>query len=487
MAEITHHELDSRLRQPNPAAGSALPAAILLFGEDLIVQSAFERILETLLPGARESLNFEVLDGGSAEMGDVLARVGTFSLLPGTKVVALKGARIFHSKEDAARLVNLARKAHAEEDLPRSARHLLSALSLLNLGLPEARRPERPAALASTGQEGEEERWLETVLDHCTENNLLVPPAADSAGMLQRALEKGFPRGHHLLVTTDGVDRRRAVYAAFSKAGLIVDCSVPRGESRADREAQAAVLSDHVKRALAVHRKSMDRAAFAALCDMTGFNLGTFANNLDILIAHAGTRREITAEDVSAVLTRTKKDPIFAFTDALTDRRLENALFFLSSLLGGEIHPLQALAAVINQVRRLLAVHEFTAGPEGGAWRPGMSFALFQQSVMPAVARHDRGLQERLDAWEELLAPPARTGKKKKRSSAASDLILARSPANAYPLFQLFKKAERFRREELPAALSLLSEADFQLKSSGLDPRLILERVVWQICGVGRP
>ncbi|RPJ75951.1 MAG: hypothetical protein EHM15_02790 [Desulfobacteraceae bacterium] len=484
MAEITPHELDATLSGIDPAVGRVLPAVVLVYGEELIVRAALERILDTLLPGARQSLNFEALDGGATEMGDVLAHVNTFSLLPGTKVVVLKGARIFHSKDDAARLLSQARKAHADQDLPRAARSLLAALSQLHLTLDEARRPGRAASLPTSEEAGEEEGWLDALLSHCAENSLTVPPAADSAGMLQRALEKGFPRGHTLIITTDGIDRRRSVYTALNKAGLIVDCSVPRGEGKADREAQAAVLAAHAKTALAARHKSMDRAAFAALCDMTGFNLGTFQNNLEMLISHAGERREITAEDVAAVLTRTKKDPIFAFTDALTDRNLGRALFFLGSLLGGEIHPLQALAAMANQMRRLLVIKEFTSGPDGGGWRPGMSYPLFQKSVVPAVLRHDEELSNRLEVWETALAGPPQEGKKKKKASAASDLFLARNPASAYPLFQLFKKAQGFSREELLAAIPLLGEADLQLKSSALNPRLILERVVWQICGM---
>jgi DNA polymerase-3 subunit delta len=483
MAEITHEELDSHLQALDPAVGRAAPAVILVYGEDRIVQGALEKILGRLLPGARESLNYEPVDGAAADIGDVMARMNTFSLIPGTKVVLLKAARIFHSKDDAARLLAQARKAHAEEDLSRAARSLLAALSQLGLTLAEARRPDRAASLPAGADFGEDEGWVDAVCGYCTENGLSVPPAADSAGMLQRAVEKGFPPGHHLVITTDGVDRRRSVYGALNAAGLIVDCSVPKGEGKADKEAQAAVLSAQVRAALAPHGKSMDRAAFLALCEMTGFDLGTFSNNLEILIGYVGQRRAITAEDVAAVLTRTKKDPIFEFTNALTERHLDNALFFLGTLLGGEIHPLQALAAMANQVRKLLAVKEFTCGPAGALWQRGCSFPVFQKTVMPAVVRHDREFLERLAAWEEAAAaPPAEGKKKKKPRAAASDLVLARNPANAYPIYILFKKAEGFSREELLAAIHRLSAADLQLKSSPLNPRLILERVVWQIC-----
>jgi len=66
-----------------------------------------------------------------------------------------------------------------------------------------------------------------------------------------------------------------------------------------------------------------------------------------------GERREITAEDVAAVLTRTKKDPLYELTNAVTDRDWEKSFFFLASLLAGDIHGLQALAAIANQVRKL--------------------------------------------------------------------------------------------------------------------------------------
>jgi DNA polymerase-3 subunit delta len=484
MAEITYDQLDAYLAGLDPpAAGRPPPAVYLLYGEDRIVQGALERLIERLLPGARESLNYEPVDGASAEIGDVLARMNTFSLTAGAKVVVLKSARIFHSKEDAARLLAQARKAHDEADLPRAARSLLAALSQLGVTLEEACGPGRLAGLPAGVDFGDDEGWREAVCGYCIQSRLSVPPAADAAGMLQRGVDKGFPAGNHLIITTDSVDRRRSVYGALNNAGLIVDCSVPMGESRADREAQAAVLAAHMQAALAPHRISMDRAAFLALCDMTGFNLGIFANNLDILIDYVGERRAITAEDVASALTRTKKDPIFEFTNALTERHLENALFFLGTLLGGEIHPLQALAAMANQVRRLLAVKEFTSGPDGAVWQRGLSFPLFQKSVMPAILRHDRELLARIEAWEEAAAPPAAEGKKKrKKSRVSSDLVLARNPGNAYPVFILFKKADGFSREELLTALQRLSAADLRLKSSPLAPRLILEQVVWQIC-----
>jgi DNA polymerase-3 subunit delta len=99
------------------------------------------------------------------------------------------------------------------------------------------------------------------------------------------------------------------------------------------------------------------------------------------------------------------------------------------------------------------------------------------------VAAFDRELLGRIGAWEEALAePPAEGRKKKKPAKAGTDLQLARNPANPFPVYQTLKKADRFSRAELLAALEAAAEADIRLKSSALAPRLVLERLVWRIC-----
>jgi DNA polymerase-3 subunit delta len=106
---------------------------------------------------------------------------------------------------------------------------------------------------------------------------------------------------------------------------------------------------------------------------------------------------------------------------------------------------------------------------------------------MPAVAQYDREQLARLEGWDRALAEPSADGKKKKKVKVATDLVLAKNPANAYPVYQLLKKSDRFSRSDLLAALDAVNEADLKLKSSPLQPRLILERVVMQMCASASP
>jgi DNA polymerase-3 subunit delta len=138
-------------------------------------------------------------------------------------------------------------------------------------------------------------------------------------------------------------------------------------------------------------------------------------------------------------------------------------------------------------VRKLLLAKGFTESPSGAFWHRGCSYPQFQKSVMPAVVQHDRELLALLEAWESDHAEPAVESPKKKKAKAkvATDLVLAKNPGNAFPVYQLLKKSDDFAREELLRAIELLSETDSQLKSSALDARLILERLIRQICDKG--
>ncbi|HEX5680489.1 MAG TPA: hypothetical protein VFX82_06610, partial [Desulfobacterales bacterium] len=81
MAEISYQQLASHIKDLDTSAGGG-PAVYLIHGEALIVAGVFDAILRRLLPAAQGSLNYEPFDGVAADIGDVLAAVNTFSLMP---------------------------------------------------------------------------------------------------------------------------------------------------------------------------------------------------------------------------------------------------------------------------------------------------------------------------------------------------------------------------------------------------------------------
>jgi DNA polymerase-3 subunit delta len=232
----------------------------------------------------------------------------------------------------------------------------------------------------------------------------------------------------------------------------------------------------------------MDHSAYTALLDMTGFDLRTFCSNLKQLVDYVGQRDAITATDVTSVLRRTKQDPIYDLTNAIADRRVSKALFYLNSLLNAGFHPLQILAAVVNQIRRLILAKDYTDSPQAKGWQASISYTVFQQNIMPSVVDYDQSLRQTIKKWNRTESGPedAATdvagGKRKKIKKIQTDLVLARNPKSGYPVYQLLKKSAHFTKNELLAAVDLLNDTDVQLKTSSQDPKLILDRLVLKIC-----
>ena len=488
MPEINHKLLKKYLKDLKSDPANEFAAVYLLFGEELLVKNAYDELLNALLPSGNRSANYDPVEGTTENIYDVIESVNTFSLLPGTKVVAMRDSRIFYTKDNKSRLLENAKKAYDGDDIKKAAKYVLSLMSNLNLSFEDLDRSNRTKTFKAMSDLIQLDDWLDEVIGYCQENELGIPEPSDQAGALQKAIEKGFPQNNHLIITTDVADKRRGLYKAISSLGVTIDCTVPKGDRRADKMAQEDILVQKMIEILKPSNKKMDKGAYLALLDMTGFDLRTFCGSIEKLIDYVGKRNSITVEDVEAVLKRTKKDPIYDFTNAVADRQIEKVLFFLNSLLAAEFHPLQVLAAVANQVRRLTLAKDFAETQQAAGWHAGLSFSAFQQSVMPAIVAYDQELLKILEGWDNTAFPdgdidktPARSkGKKKKKIQ--TDLLLARNPKNAYPVYQLMKKSECYSKAELLAAVGLLNETDAQLKLSGQDPKLILERLIFKLC-----
>jgi DNA polymerase III subunit delta len=492
MPTINYKELEKYIKENKE---DQFASVFLIYGEELLCKEAFEKLLDALVPGSGRSLNYDPFDGSSEDIHEVIARVNTFSLLSGKKVVSIIDSRIFYSKQNEENILEKAKEEYDKNDIKKAAKHLLSLLGLLNLSFEDVDKTNRSKTFKNITSRFSDEKWIDEIIDYCLDNSLSVPSGEDKSKKLQEAIEKGFPKGNHLIITTDFVDKRKSLYKSIGKNGIIIDCFVPKGDRRADKVAQEAVLNEKMKFILTQNDKTMDRNAYMAMYKMTGFDLRTFSSNMDKLISYVGERKSITAQDVEYVLKRTKKDPIYEFTNAVTDKNIEGALFYLDSLLtGGEIdHPLQLLAAIVNQIRKLLIIKDFTESSRGSVWFAGCRYDHFRSKVMPEIIEHDRAFLKQVDDWENMLSEEMdedvkkqKKGiKKKKKSKASTDLIIAKNPKNTYPVFMMLQKSDKFTKNELIYALECLNKADLGLKKTRQNPKLVLENALIKICMTG--
>jgi DNA polymerase-3 subunit delta len=478
MAEILHSQLADVL---NKDSGDPLPGVFLIHGQEMLVEQAAETLVVKLLDGASRDLCCETVEGLVEKTTDVLAQMNTFSMMPEPKIVIFKEAKLFEGSGSHQRLAEQIIDASENEDLDLAAKSLLTLCRHLEIDLQEVLHVFSASEPIQLLHDHLSSDGLDKVVQFAISRGLRPTGGDNYMETLLAAIEKGFADHHHLIITVNAkVPKNLKFYKATRDHGWVIDCNVPMGERRADRMAQEGVLRKTLETALADAGKRLQAGLFETLCQLTGFDLRTFVQNIEKLIDYTGERTEITTEDVHKVLRRTKSDPIFELTNAVADRNLNQALFYLHTLLEADWYPLQILAALANQIRRLVIAKDFSMSSQGKSWTAGMGYPQFQSAVMPAIISFDRQIRDISIAWQ----PSSEETKKSKSGGpkAGQDIALAPNPNNPYPVYQTLLKSEKYTQQELLRALVLLNQTDLRLKSTGQDASMVLNKTVMDIC-----
>ncbi|MBW2611245.1 MAG: hypothetical protein JRE12_02615 [Deltaproteobacteria bacterium] len=483
MSTVSHKSTNAFLGQlkESMAEGNA-PPVFLIYGEEVLYKSVLNRILDILVPGDKRSFMYEPFDGLNENVAGALRSVNTYALLQGRKVVSLLDSRIFYSKQDTAIFLEKAQEAYKRGEFRKAAGAVTSLLGMLNLTIDDMSDRAVRSKLGFAKNNVNDGEWFDVILDYCRDRQLSPGGTPDAAGALMQAIDNGFPENHFLIVTTDIVDKRRRLFKLIQEKGQVIDCSVPRGERQAEKAEQEAVLRAQLDAVLKNSQKTMPRAAFALMLDMIGFEPRIFANNIAKLVDYVGQRTEITPHDVETLLQRTRQDPIYSFTNALTDVDTEKTFIFMRSLLRDNFHPLQILAALANHLRKLLVIRDFLDHTAGISFNAATPFNFFRGNIMPQVKQHDQALNKKLEAWQEResLVVAGKKGKKKKKK-ISTDLLIAPNPNNPYPVYKLFQKAHSISMEHIVSSLTYVRDADVMLKSSRQQPEAILDWAVIRI------
>lgn len=488
MALIKYSEAQQYLKKTSQ---KGFEPVYLIFGEEVLYKSVLNELLGTILPGAAKDLNYEPVDGSNDNIQDAINRLNTYSLLAGPKVVALCDSQVFHTKENKDAILEKAKAAYDQNNLKKSAKFFLNLLSILNITCEDLSHVNKSKILNLDLALVNENLWINKIVEYCLDNKLSPAAAKDNSKILQNAIEKGFPENNHLIITTAIVNKARKLYKSINENGIIIDCAVSKGNRRDDKAAQMAVISDRINSILNPREKIIKRDAYSALYAMTGFDLRTLENNLVKLADYIGQRTEITVNDVETVLKRTKQDPLYEFTNAITSRDFDQSIFLMAALLAGDEikHPLQLLAAIVNQIRKLLMIKSFVKSRYGKTWYNGCSYPQFQSAVAPAIIEYDRIIAGRINGWNSMLEDDQiagiKTSKKKPKAQAkAGDklFLIMPNPKNPYPVYMMLQKSEKFTEQELVSAVKSINEADLSFKSTGQNPELILESIIFKIC-----
>lgn len=228
--------------------------------------------------------------------------------------------------------------------------------------------------------------------------------------------------GTIFLVTGAKVDTRRKFFKKLKQVGQVL-------EFRRVYDNQLPALVRELGDDLGV---TFTAAALQLFCKRVGTNMTETRGELDKLISYLGERTMVEEDDVAAIVSDTRIESIFDLTDALGEGDISRSLRLLNRLLDEGQAPLMVLAMLIRHFRQLWKAHQLTA-----------------------------------------------------RQTPQKDLpgLIGISP---YFLKGLVRQSGYYGMDDYREIFGRFLETDLALKSSGGDPRLLLERLLAAICARGR-
>jgi DNA polymerase-3 subunit delta len=430
----------------------------LLFGDSYLVSSALTELTESLIPRAQRSTNLQVVDGAQADFRAILDSLNTFALFSGRKVVVVLSSRILSSRADLPGLFARTRAAYEAGAVDVAARFLLEALAYAGWSLDDVAAGAWRDISTHLWQQtfgvdpdDPDTAWIDTVVAHAMSKGMSLPERRDEAALLEVALRRGFPANHALVITTDAVDRRRSLYRLIEEKGVAIDFALATGTGKEARSQQDAIMKRIIRETLTPAGKTIEPDALSLLMERIGFNLWALSNQVQQLISFVGSEPTIHREHVEAVSQHVREEALYELTGAVTSGDCARALAHLSRLLDQGYYSLQILAALTNEIRRLLSARDLIDTHLEGRLDPRIPYGAFQKTVYPLLKSH------------------LETGSPLKNM-------------HPFALHKTMVRTAATSMEELSRLLQHLFAAELALKSTGVSPRTVLEGLILRIC-----
>jgi len=419
------------------AQGKGKPV-YLVEGDEYLARGAARELAETLVPEKDRALNLVLLDA-SAGAREVVAHLVTVAMFAAPKAVVVEGADAFAEEVDAERELSRARELWQAKRQRDAARRLLKLVrgagwSAADLAFGSRSAPAAGRWRKEIGAAPEEadKAWLQELSAWAEEQRLSAPP--EDLEALVQAVERGLPPRTHLVLVAESLPPKHALVRLAEACGA----HLRRRAERRGRGIESLDIGEVVSAVLRPQGKD---------------DLRLIAAELEKLASYAGERALISRADVEAVVAPVREEEFFALGEAVGEGDLGSALQLFHDELRRKASAtavaLPFLGGVAAAIRRALADHA-------------------RYSALPAA----RGARElRYDEFQRTIF----------REVEAELSAKGQRVPNPYVAYLGYRRARRKPRAHWRRALLLCAEADAALKS-GADQRLLLERLLTEVC-----
>jgi DNA polymerase-3 subunit delta len=433
----------------------------LIWGERYLCRSAAQELIDQLLPEQdRQTTSLHHIDGDQEDFKKTLNLLKTFSLFSGPQIIWVTDSKLFYSKGVAKNVWDKACEKKERNETRQALRYLLELLNLAGMS-PVDLEEESIASLSGprwkklfgfTKPQGDLS-WVDDLLGDLTpETTSSKELQNDAASLFVETFEKGIPRANTLIIIAETVDKRKRLYKYIKDHGVVLDLAVDTGGSSAAKRDQEKVLKEMIVNTLEKYGKKIDASTLPVLLERIGFHPVAAVMEAEKLALYVADRKKITREDIDAIIGRTREEALYELTESVTSGNLENGLRILEHLQNNGVHGLAIIATLKNHIERLLLARSLQ-DLESPAYTKTVAskFNVFQKNYLPE-------LKEGRDEWTNILWKN-----------------------HPYGLFMLFSQAARFSYEGLQKGLKEVLEAEYRMKSSSIDNRLIMDSLLFNL------
>jgi DNA polymerase-3 subunit delta len=423
------------------------PPVLLLLGDDLQVQETCKTLLDNLVPESERGFNLERFDGRSAPWDQIEASLNTPPFFPGKKVLWIENAPYFISREQKGELGEKVLQAWSEGKKDDAVKLLLDLLAVEGWTqeqweLAQSAHSLGPLSDLLEADAAEAREDVQALLAYCrSQETDLSRRRGSEEPRLGAMLDHGLPPWDFLLMTALQVDRRMRLYKRLEDMGAVLQLVMERDRSgRISRESLAEFIHQRLRQA----GKAIEPQAREMILLRAGDELRDLQQELEKLLLYVGDHSPIRAQDVGVIFADHGEGWIFDLTRSMAERNAVAALTHLARLMAQGEHPLKLLGTIVAELRRLLAARQLLDGELRKHWKRGLTFQQFQQNVLKEGAP-----------------------------------LLTRNP---YADYMCLQRANDFSAGDLRSSLAGVYDADFRLKSSGNNPRLVMEKLILDLC-----
>ena len=269
---------------------------------------------------------------------------------------------------------------------------------------------------------------------------------------IQDVLEAGLPEDVTFIISASAIDKRRAFYKFLKEYARVAVHDKPDTSSGNWPQVMAASIREKA----GPLGLSFSPAALDVFVQLVGEDTRQVKSELEKLDLFLGPdRRRVEEADIELMVPLTRAGVVFEIGRALQKRNGARALELIDQQLEkGESAVAVIRASLIPTIRNLFMAK------------------LVVEHLKPPLGNYN-GFKATLDKFpaQDLAWLPTN------KSGAISP----------YPLFLSAGDAAKFSLPALKRAMLAAHDADRKLVTTGLDPRMILHKLVVELCGSKRP